>query len=57
MIIFGESFFKIKSAKYLFNSFKNFLSKNNKFKEDWNPINIISVDAATVGNLDLRFYR
>ena len=53
IIIFGESFFKIKSAKYLFNSFKEFLSKNNKLTEDWNPINILSVDAATVGSLDL----
>ena len=53
IIIFGESFFKIKSAKYLFNSFKEFLSKNNKLTDDWNPINILSVDAATVGSLDL----
>ena len=53
IIIFGESFFKIKSAKYLFFSFKEFLSKNNKLTKDWNPINILSVDAATVGSLDL----
>ncbi len=53
MIIFGESFFKIKSANYLFNLSKKFLFKNNKSNDDWNPINILSVDAATVGNLDL----
>ncbi len=53
MIVFGESFFKIKSASYLFNLSKKFLSKNNKLNNDWNPINILSVDAATVGNLDL----
>ena len=53
IIIFGESFFKIKSAKYLFSSFKEFLSNNNKLTDDWNPINILSVDAATVGSLDL----
>jgi NADH-quinone oxidoreductase subunit G len=53
IIIFGESFFKIKSAKYLFFSFKEFLSKNNKLTKDWNSINILSVDAATVGSLDL----
>jgi len=29
------------------------LSKNNKLTDDWNPINILSVDAATVGSLDL----
>ncbi len=53
IIIFGESFLKIKSAKYLFSSFKEFLSDNNKLNDDWNPINILSVDAATVGSLDL----
>ena len=53
IIIFGESFFKIKSAKYLFSSFKEFLSNNNKLTDLWNPINILSVDAATVGSLDL----
>ena len=53
MIVFGESFFKIKSASHLFNLSKKFLSKNNKLNDDWNPINILSVDAATVGNLDL----
>ena len=53
IIIFGESFFKIKSAKYLFFSFKEFLSNNNKLTNDWNPINILSVDAATIGSLDL----
>jgi len=53
MIVFGESFFRIKSASHLFNLSKKFLSKNNKLNDDWNPINILSVDAATVGNLDL----
>ena len=53
MVIFGESFTNIESAKYLFNLFKEFLSNNNKFRDDWNPINILSVDAATVGNFDL----
>ena len=53
MIIFGESFLNIKSAKYLFNSFKEFLSNNNKLSDNWNPINILSADASTVGSLDL----
>ena len=53
MIVFGESFFKMKSASHLFNLSEKFLSKNNKLNDDWNPINILSVDAATVGNLDL----
>ena len=53
MIIFGESFFNTKSAKYLFDLFKDFLFKNNKSNDDWNPINILSTDAATVGSFDL----
>ncbi len=53
MIIFGESFLKSKSADFLFNSFKEFLSKNNKFSDDWSPLNVLVSDAATVGNLDL----
>ncbi len=53
LIILGESFLKTKSASYLFQSLKNFLIKNNKFTDDWNPFNILSVDAATVGNFDL----
>ena len=53
MIILGESFLKIKSANYLFQYIKNFLLKNNKFTDHWNPLNILSTDAATVGNLDL----
>ena len=53
MIIFGESFLKSSSAEYLFQSFKKFLIDKNKFNDEWNPLNIISTDAATVGNLDL----
>ncbi len=53
MIIFGESFFNSKSASHLFYSIKEYLLKNNKFSDDWNPFNILSSDAATVGSLDL----
>jgi len=53
MIIFGDSFLNAKSANYLFHSLKNFLIKNGKFTDEWNPLNILSTDAATVGNFDL----
>ena len=53
MIILGESFLNTKSASYLFYSLKNFLLKHNKFTNGWNPLNILSSDAATVGNFDL----
>ena len=53
MIILGESFFNIKSANYLFQSLKKFLKENNKITNEWNPLNILSTDAARVGNFDL----
>ena len=53
MIILGESFFNSKSANYLFYSLKEFLINNKKFDKDWSPLNVLSVDASTVGNLDL----
>ncbi len=53
LIIFGESFLRSKSAKFLFSSFKNFLLDNNKFTDDWSPLNFLPSDAATVGSLDL----
>ena len=39
--------------RYLFDNLKDFLNKKNKFTEDWNPLNVLSCDAATVGNFDL----
>ena len=53
IIIFGESFLKLKSARYLFFAFKEYLLKNNKFDDNWNPFNLLSTNAATVGSLDL----
>ena len=53
MIIFGDSFLNAKTANYLFHSLKNFLLKNDKFTDEWNPLNILSTNAATVGNFDL----
>ena len=53
MIILGNSFLGTKSANYLFYLIKEFLLNNNKFSQDWNPFNILSVDASTVGNFDL----
>ena len=47
MIIIGESLLRLENAKYLFDNLKDFLNKKNKFSEDWNPLNILSCDAAT----------
>ena len=53
MIILGESLLNLKSSKYFFNKIKEFLISNNKINDDWNSFNILSSDAATVGNFDL----
>ena len=37
----------------LFNLIKGFLVKNDKISETWNSFNILSTEAATVGNYDL----
>ena len=56
LIILGESFFKAESANYLFYAIKEFLIKKNKLNDDWNSLNILSVDAATVGSYDLDIF-
>ncbi len=53
IIIIGESILRLKSSEFLFNKTKEFLSKNNKISDEWNSLNILSTDAATVGNIDL----
>ena len=53
MIVLGESLLNINSAKYFFNKIKEFLIKSEKVSEEWNPLNVLSCDAATVGNYDL----
>ena len=53
MIILGESFLRLNSAEFLYKKILEFLKHNNKFSEYWNPLNILSCDAATVGNFDL----
>ena len=53
MVILGESLLNANSSKYFFNKIKDFLIKNEKISEDWNPFNILSCDASTVGSYDL----
>ncbi len=53
IIIIGESLLRLKYSEYLFNKTKEFLSKNNKISDEWNSLNVLSTDAATVGNIDL----
>ncbi len=53
MIIIGESFLRLNSAELLFNKILNFLRQNSKSSDNWNPLNILSCDASSVGNFDL----
>ena len=53
MIVLGESFLNLNSSKYFFKKIKKFLLENNKMNNDWNSLNTLSCDAATVGNYDL----
>jgi len=52
-IILGESFFNLQSANFIFHLIKKYLKDSGKVTNEWNPINTLSVDASTVGNLDL----
>ena len=53
LIIIGESLLRSTFSESLFNNIKKFLFKNNKISEEWNPFNVLSCDASTVGNYDL----
>jgi NADH-quinone oxidoreductase subunit G len=53
IIIIGESFFNLKSSKNIFYLIKEYINNNFKFEEEWHPLNILSSDASTVGNIDL----
>jgi len=57
LIIFGQSSLKGRSAKYIVESVKSFLEKNNKISEEWNSLNTISEHASTVGSFDLGLYK
>ncbi len=53
LVIIGESALELKSGKYIFESFKNFLKKNNFITKDWNAFNFLPQNASTVGLIDL----
>jgi len=57
LIIFGQSALKSNSSKYIFESVKSFLHKNNKISNKWNSLNVISENASTVGGFDLGLYK
>ncbi len=52
-IIIGQSVLKMKSGSYIFEELKKYLFNNNKIKDEWNALNILSKNASTVGSYDL----
>ncbi len=54
IVIVGESALELKSGKYIFEEFKNFLRKNNFLNKDWNALNFLPQNASTVGLIDLK---
>ena len=57
LIILGQSILSLKSGKYIFESIKSFLKKNDKITEEWNSLNLIYENAADIGSLDLGIYK
>ena len=54
LVIIGESALELKSSKYIFEGFKNFLKKNNFISKEWNAFNFLPQNASTVGLIDLK---
>ncbi len=57
IIILGQSVLLSNSGKYIYESIKNFLKKNNKISSEWNSFNVISENASTVGSFDLGIFQ
>ena len=57
IIIFGQSSLELKFGKYIFESIKSYLIKNEKITNEWNSLNTISENASTVGSFDLGIYK
>ncbi len=57
IIVFGQSSLELKFGKYIFESIKSYLIKNEKITNEWNSLNTISENASTVGSFDLGIYK
>ncbi len=56
IIIIGESALSLKSGKFILETLKKFLIKNNYINENWNALNFLPKNASTVGAIDLGFF-
>ena len=53
LVIIGNSALNLKSGKFIFENIKKFLVDNKKITDEWNPLNILPVNASSVGSYDL----
>ncbi len=53
LVIIGNSALNSKSGKFIFENIKKFLIDNKKITDEWNPLNILPVNASSVGSYDL----
>jgi len=56
IVIIGESALYGEKGRYVFETIKNFLYKNNFIRKDWNSLNLLSQQASRVGAIDLGVY-
>ena len=56
IIIIGESALYGEQGRYIFETIKKFLFKNDFIREDWNALNVLTQQASRVGAIDLGFY-
>ena len=54
IIILGHEILNLQSAKFIFEGFQSFLKDNNKLNENWNSLNILNLNASSVGSYDLQ---
>ena len=53
LLIIGNSALNSKSGKFIFENIKKFLIDNKKITNEWNPLNILPINASSVGSYDL----
>ena len=56
IFIIGESALELKNGQFVLEELKKYLIKNNFITENWNALNLLIQNAATVGAIDLGFY-
>ncbi len=56
IIILGQSILNSSNGAYVFEEMKKYLKNINKINDNWNSLNILSIDAATIGSYDLGIF-